>query len=177
MSVDDNDDRKARRLEQAVKRKERRDRRRHDAAWQRLMDRGLSNNSRDADLRWGEALERAEQFRDARGVLVMMVALGLGPDWVRERLKLLLEDKLPPLPPSDPLSDADNRLVAADRELREMMSQRPTESYAQLLDRVARKYGVELEDLKHFNNRRGGTFERIERELQWQRAYLPPDKQ
>ena len=48
----------------------------------------------------------------------MMVALGLGPDWVRERLTLLLNDKLPPLPSGDPLSDKDKRLVAADRDCR-----------------------------------------------------------
>jgi hypothetical protein len=179
MSSADRDDREAKRHEQAIKRAARRDRRRDDAAWQRLIDGGLSDNSRNADLRWAEALERVEQFRDARGLLVMMVALGLGPDWVRERLTLLLDGKLPPLPSGAQLLDADKRLVAADCELRDEMLKRPTESYAQRLDRMARKHRVKLKTLNNFHNRRGGTFEHIERELQWLRAYyfpLPPDE-
>ena len=136
------DDKETKRLEQSIKRKARKGRQREDAAWLQLMDDGLCDNNRDADVRWAEALDRVEQFRDARGVLVMMVALGLGPDWVRERLTLLLNDKLPPLPPGDPLSDKDKRLVAADRELREKISARPTDNYARLLDDMARKYNV-----------------------------------
>src|SRR5262245_37024831 len=117
MSADDRDDREARLRERAIKRAARRERQRDDAAWQRFEDDILSDNSLDADLRWATALDALEQFSNTRGVLVMMVALGLGPDWVRERLTLLLEGKLPPFPPGGPLSDADNRLVAADREL------------------------------------------------------------
>ena len=171
------DDKKAKRLEQSIKRKARKDRQREDAAWQQLMDDYWCDNNRDSDERWADALDRVEQYRDARGVLVMMVALGLGPDWVRERLTLLLNDKLPPLPPGDPLSDDDKRLVAADRELREKMSARPTGNYAQLLDDMARKYNVEQDPLDDFHNRRGGMFERIERQLVWERAYLPSDEQ
>ena len=94
------DDKKAKRLEQSIKRKARKDRQREDAAWQQLMDNYWCDNNRDSDERWADALDRVDKYRDARGVLVMMVALGLGPDWVRERLTLLLNDKLPPLPPA-----------------------------------------------------------------------------
>jgi len=54
---------------------------------------------------------------------------------------------------------------------------RPMPNYARQLEDVARKYDVEQDELDDFHYRRGGTFERIERELEWRRAYLPPDEQ
>ena len=42
---------------------------------------------------------------------------------------------------------------------------------------MARKHNVKRALLNSFHNRRGGTFERIERELEWERAYLPSDEQ
>ena len=56
------DDKKAKRLEQSIKRKARKDRQREDAAWQQLMDDYWCDNNRDSDERWADALDRVEQY-------------------------------------------------------------------------------------------------------------------
>ena len=130
-----------------------------------------SDEQRDIDREWAEVLELMQQFGNPACVLDL-VAEGVVPipDWARAEIAAWRRGERPPLP-KGALSDADRRLIAADKALRNKPWPKG-ERYSQVLARVAAEYGVDEDPLDDFHYRRGGLFERIlEKWELWEAAY------